>query len=669
LDSKLRQDMAVFRLESFPKKKLPKTYTGDPCLMVKRSPPWMMHQRLDRYDIGARAENVFKKIKVVNVHDMLNFELSDLMKMKGFSWTTASKIFDVLQEILNSGPSDTEVEDKIQFTCFADAITALMSSSTPRARDILSSRMGWEKEPQTLQEIGNTFNLTRERVRQIEKVTAHRFDKRYSLTAIVLSKLNKIIEKRGEPLRLDDLGQADPWFSVDSPLYESKSWTESFIYTIERFTSGEYHSLRINGVTYIGRLTQEDWNQCVVKARHWLLENSGHDISKSSCKQNIAAILPDKAFEFGVLLWNIVSPVCNFKEDQAGDGVLLSYGYSAESLVKAVLDTSPVILHFNEVAEKVYALHDTKIEISSIRNAAAIVGILLDYGKYGSERHLVSPPESRKKIAKAAESIMLKGDVNKQWHVSEILDLLHQDAKIPADINKYELDYLMHEAKHIQWLGRQVWVVKQEGSTRSKRVFVSDSVVNLLQSAGRPLSLREITESLAESRSAVSYANAYQNKKVLRVTRGVFGLNDRDVSIKKPDQKAFADQVVSKINDLQRGLHLNEIKEVLSLEVADAPEALFSIACLDDRIKASSAGILYLKEFEAGDKPNVNDIIIDALKAMKDKPIIKARDILEVVEDKIGSKLKMPYFSQRLQMVPGIEFKSGSWTLKDSSSD
>jgi hypothetical protein len=63
--------------------------------------------------------------------------------------------------------SKNSAENKVVFS-FVSALTELLQGMPPRSRDILEARFGIVSgEPKTLEEIGRSYDITRERVRQV----------------------------------------------------------------------------------------------------------------------------------------------------------------------------------------------------------------------------------------------------------------------------------------------------------------------------------------------------------------------------------------------------------------------------------------------------------------------------------------------------------------------
>lgn len=65
----------------------------------------------------------------------------------------------------------------------SDLLWKLVGQLSPREQTVLKLRMGYETYPMTLEEIGDKFGVTRERIRQIE--------------AKALDKLKRILTKHG----------------------------------------------------------------------------------------------------------------------------------------------------------------------------------------------------------------------------------------------------------------------------------------------------------------------------------------------------------------------------------------------------------------------------------------------------------------------------------------
>ena len=94
---------------------------------------------------------------------------------------SASSGEDICLEDTIAAHPDTTIEDKIIEEMGRDQVRELVNVLDEREKQILKLRSGLDgEEIHTLEEIGNAFNITRERVRQIEKKALKKLKKQYN---------------------------------------------------------------------------------------------------------------------------------------------------------------------------------------------------------------------------------------------------------------------------------------------------------------------------------------------------------------------------------------------------------------------------------------------------------------------------------------------------------
>jgi RNA polymerase primary sigma factor len=76
------------------------------------------------------------------------------------------------------------VEDQILQRALASEVKSMLESLPPREQKVLRMRFGIDGKPQTLEEVGKHLNLSRERIRQIEKKAKGRLKARARLKAV-----------------------------------------------------------------------------------------------------------------------------------------------------------------------------------------------------------------------------------------------------------------------------------------------------------------------------------------------------------------------------------------------------------------------------------------------------------------------------------------------------
>jgi hypothetical protein len=80
---------------------------------------------------------------------------------------------------------------------------------------------------------------------------------------------------------------------------------------------------------------------------------------------------------------------------------------------------------------------------------------------------------------------------------------------------------------------------------------------------------------------------------VMRVGVGLWGLNDTDISIKRPNQPRLLDGLVTILKDRGIGIHVSELERSSLMSVSGlSAQSLFSLACGDCRLKVNTGQYL-----------------------------------------------------------------------------
>lgn len=125
------------------------------------------YPQISAISIGTGLEE--KKIQKV----MLEFQ--DMLSLN------ASIGDDIYLEDTISQGEDESLENKVLGEIAKEEINSILSLLKPREKDILTLRYGlFGEEIHTLEDVGKKFNITRERVRQIEKKTLEKLKNKYS---------------------------------------------------------------------------------------------------------------------------------------------------------------------------------------------------------------------------------------------------------------------------------------------------------------------------------------------------------------------------------------------------------------------------------------------------------------------------------------------------------
>ncbi len=241
------------------------------------------------------------------------------------------------------------------------------------------------------------------------------------------------------------------------------------------------------------------------------------------------------------------------------------------------------------------------MDVRRVHNAAAAVGVLLGRGTFGLEKHVKLSPEAAELLREESENLIISGPESRQWHTSELCTLL-AERQVPGvpEVNKYVLDMLLRQSAQIRSLGRMVWTKLPPGYQESEgRIDVRQAIIALLTDAGSPLSATEIRHRLVALRGVNNTFQVQSQDPLIRVGPATWGLNDRDIPIKRDQQAQVIGALLDALTKRNEGIHISELGS-LGLPHVDgsiSPHLIFSIATLDPRIRSTASQCLYLSEW------------------------------------------------------------------------
>lgn len=583
---------------------------ADPLDIVRCAPPWLRSQPVTRLSLTVRLGNVFSSNGINLVSDLDGYTEAELFRLKNFGRHSKKHLSEALLQGLKRGTEDLKVSDE----AFGERLLApgevgseskeppallsvgllvnllkTLNQIDERDRNILLNRMGFSQKPRTLEDIGSEYGVTRERIRQIEKRSLERIIEKELWDDVLRHRLGAILDDRNDPLPLFGLEVVDEWFRGTADKQDVLE------YLIDVMCEKRFHVLKVGEFRYVSRVEQEAWEGKLKEARQLLEGAVELNWSEAECRQTVDSFLPAWGKELAPLLWAEASRLCHFSGSD-GARTLTAYGRGLEQLIQVVLEESSRPLHTSEVAKSVGDLSGKQVDEQQIRNPVANVGVLLGRGIYGLRKHVPLSDLEIETVAEVATEIVAEHSSGRQWHTSELLaEVLEIEGSLSDRLDKYGLSVALQMKSQLKYLGRLVWVLPDADDLH--RVDIRDAVVEILDTAGGPLTSREINERLSKIRGLNGAVQIWNRDPVLRVGRGIWGLNDRDLAVKREEQPALIDRVFTALRQKGSGIHLDEIDRYIDGLVSVDPEAVFSIATLDDRIAVSIGRFAYLKEW------------------------------------------------------------------------
>jgi RNA polymerase primary sigma factor len=118
--------------------------------------------------LAARINEIAKQLNMEKdlVEELINIS-KEMLSLENpvFIEKDSSQLKDFVPDTTYKTPTDTVIDNSLR-----DEINTMLKTLSPKEAEILEYRFGLNgKMPSSLREIGNKFNLTKERIRQIEK--------------------------------------------------------------------------------------------------------------------------------------------------------------------------------------------------------------------------------------------------------------------------------------------------------------------------------------------------------------------------------------------------------------------------------------------------------------------------------------------------------------------
>lgn len=584
LKLELRKQLAVYRSAN-----LVGDVCDDPTMLARAAPPWLRSLDVSELDLTVRIGNVFRNQSVIRVSDIGALTIADLLKFPSFGRTSIHQLAIILRRALIDGPRDATNEASSSTTDrLLEAVRLSLATCSDRERDIMVRRMGLGCPTETLAEIGDSYGVTRERIRQIEAKVVDRLVRREVWDDLLAAKLHVLLADREFPLPLIGAEAIDSWFAGVA------AHRDAVRYLIANMCNAAVSLVEIDGVEYLSFLTQDSWHEIVATARRLLASGVDHQWTEQDCQHYVKLLVPDEAREFGALLWEISSKWCHFADD-AETRTLISYGRGVDQVVEAVLLESDAPLHYSEIAIQATARAGRELDERRVHNAAAEVGYLFGPGTYGMLKHISVSRAVWEALADEAAEIVMEAAADRQWHASELIALLTgRGVGIPSQFDKYQMDIALKQAGQLHSLGRMVWTAS-EAASEGARVDIRQAVIAILQNAGEPLTSTELRQRLVAVRG-INHGMQFQVvDPLIKLNSQIWALNDRDLSIKRPDQPAFLDSIVAKLRSRLMPVHISECAEVAGDAIPE--RAVFCLAALDARLRVTQDRFLTLTEW------------------------------------------------------------------------
>ena len=499
-------------------------------------PPWLLALPLERLALTVRQANVFKTQGLVWVRDLVPLGAAGLLKLPNLGQGSVHALSKLLVRAMETGlglPVDPSSKDQRPSPYVAEQLAAagvdslrsgfraMASMLSDVQREVWAGRLGFGCEPMTLAALGERVQLTREGVRQVEK-QIYRKVERHPFWDQLANRIEMALDGRQTPLMLEDLNGIDPWFEAEVSLEGVLAGT------LEHVLSHRLGVHLISGKLAVSRLLVHEWAEVRDAARDALDAEAKRRVAEAEARRQCDELLVGRGEELRDSLWTEVTSRCVWAGGSGEPRRLVSLDDSIGSVLQAVLESADDPLHFTEIHRRADLIR-AGYELRYVQNAVQDMAVLYDRGTYGLPSHCPLDSEALCQVRAEVEDLMASGDAARQWHASELCDvLIERGMGFDGRLTPYVLNFALKDSELLVDLRRMVWglgAAWQEGA--ASRLDVRTAVIALLREHGRPMTTDEIRERLREVRGVSQTFQIHPSGPLVRVGTGLWGLDDR----------------------------------------------------------------------------------------------------------------------------------------------
>lgn len=674
IPDKIRSFLNIYRYKFFTGE-LPNSFNVLDNLYL--AGPFLQQIPLNTLVMSVRATNVFNQSNIKYVHEISKLKRQGLFDLSNMGKKTVSEVAQIMMErwfpgydenssmdndifgelFRSSSPFESnvisEVIDPPQYEPLLTELIHAIDRLQGKRRMIIRDRIGLDVEPRTLEEIGKTLGVSRERIRQLEGDGIASLKRNASLSVVLTSKLDSFLKDRQSALPIFGLELLDPWFAGVSEKQYAFGWI------LEHCCESFFSIINHNGQCLVSRIHQDKWDELIDSTMNLMKSQVSSRISKSQAQTLVKGMLVGPGEELRDELWGTIQADLIFMSTDGCD-VLVNVGGKLASIIEAILLDSPTPLHLTEIASKIMDRIGRQVEVNHLRKILVEMGFQFGRGTYGLRKHLDLTDQELDLVRMEVEEMISSTDSRRQWHSSEIYPFLAEACPdIISRITPQIIGIALKKSEKIISLGRMVWAAKQSVQNGSAfRIDIHQAIVSLIRNEGRPMTGQEIRQRLLRDRGLNNIFQIIMEDPLIRVGRGVWGLMDRDVPYSENEQKLLVDFISLMLADRQKGVHYSVLVSELSLYIPDLdpgvdPTLLLSLAQRSGSMKADMGGYLYLSDWENSRWPSSTEVVSEII---SDNPSggWTLAEILARAEAKLERPLESGYIHKAIEMLGGV---------------
>jgi sigma-70-like protein len=543
---------------------------------------------LTRLALPSRIQGYCDQHRLQTVGELLAIPRDDLLAQPNLGRASLVQTLDALDEALH------ELNEPSHDDHLLSGWRRLLKRLPALQRMILVRRSGSFGSRETLESLGETLGLTRERVRQVEAACLDDLRRRSVLVEALQHRLNHVFAgRRCVPLEL--LLKDNPWW------LGIEQHPDLVDYLFERILGGAAHRVvlqqRERVTTFFARFTQQDLHQ----AQEELLagaERLPTPARLTDYNPLLEAAIGNLDPAMRKALQVVLEEQLNL--DERDGECVLSFGSTKSDRIIALLAGQAQPIPVKAVFE---ALGRCRIPDEVLYFRRGLVGL---------EQHFPDFRSWRERLVPACIELMRELPAGRQWMVPELHETLREGGLVPEWLGHWHLASLLRRSAQVEYLGR-LRVALPTNGTRQERIRHSDAVLAVLRGAGTPLSFEVIADRVRQQTAIQdgTLSLLLISSPFVKLDANLFGLVERDVSGGAQAIARAVEAVLETLASSGRGLTIHQAHQLATAMAREAwsPDLVLSLLRSEPQLRMSRAGHVGLASWDDLRAPSRGELI------------------------------------------------------------